>query len=346
MPRLSIGLADLETLLAVAECGSFSAAARLLSLSQPAVTGRVRRLEQRLGHVLLRRGNGAAVAPTEAGRRLLSRAAPIVEELRDLVCQFDSAHGQAAGRVTLAATPMVAAVALPRVIRLFGTERPTVAVILRDLPPRQIIGALEAGQADLAVMVLEGRHPGMTAETLFEDECLLVTPARHPLAAGAGPLLDRVLDHPIVSIAGQDGIWSQIAAACHRRNLAFRPACQANSVHAAIAMVEAGIGITLVPETMLPKLDPEILAVSRIADRRFVRRFALVRAKGRPATAPAEELSRFLRIHLGCRGLAGCADRGEGQDRPAPDLQPSVRRSHRNVLPPFAPSEERANAGC
>lgn len=337
MARLSIGLADLETLLAVAECGSFSAAARLLSLSQPAVTGRVRRLEQRLGQVLLRRGNGATVAPTEAGMRLLSRAAPIVGELRDLVQQFEDELAGSAGRVVLAATPLLAAVALPRVIRLFGAACPSVAVSLRDLPPLQILGELEAGRADLGVMAFEGRHPGVRAETLFEDECLLVMPARHPLAdAASGPALDRVLRHPIVSIIGQDSIWSQIAASCRSLGLPFRPAGEAHSVHAAIAMVEAGIGITLVPAMMLPRLDPEMLAATRIADRRFVRRFAIVRARGRPATAPVEEFCRFLHIHLG----------GRAHHRPAAERHPSARRTRREILPPFALSGERANAGC
>ena len=110
-----VGLSELETFIAVAEFGSFSAAARHLHLSQPAVTARVQKLESLLGTKLLHRTT-RNVAVTDDGQRLTTRAKETLCQLRLLIGEFTQQRAQHRHRVVVASSPMLAATMLPELI--------------------------------------------------------------------------------------------------------------------------------------------------------------------------------------------------------------------------------------
>ena len=180
-PALRFDLAELETFLAVARLGSFSLAAKELHVSQPSVTSRIQRLEGTLKVKLLTRTT-RRVEPTPEGARLRDAAERALSGLRDVLREFQSAADADRRRVVVAATPMVAALALPAIIRSYCQRYTDVEVRLLDLPYEQLLAAIEAGAADLAVTVFDGAPGKFRFQFLVDEEMRLVVPAAHPLA--------------------------------------------------------------------------------------------------------------------------------------------------------------------
>src|SRR5690349_19587631 len=143
-----IGLRELEAFVMVAELGSFSAAARRLNLSQPAVTARIQKLEERLGTRLLVRTT-RSIEATDTGRRLAEQAALTLRELNTLLLELMAEGARDRPRVVVATTFMVAATILPRLIRRHAEREPDTEVVLRDLHQAAAIDSVQRGESDL-----------------------------------------------------------------------------------------------------------------------------------------------------------------------------------------------------
>ena len=118
MPRINLGPADFETFVAVAELGSFGRAAQRLSISQPAVTQRVLRLERVLGMKLFDRTT-RRVSLSGAGVRLMQKAQPTIVALRSILEDFHNEASLKAGTVALGVSPSLAATVIPSILRRF-----------------------------------------------------------------------------------------------------------------------------------------------------------------------------------------------------------------------------------
>jgi DNA-binding transcriptional LysR family regulator len=296
MQRLTTGLAELETFIAVVERGGFSRAAELLHLSQSAVTKRVGRLEAELGVRLLNRTT-RILSLTTAGRRLCIRSTPLVEQLRGALNDIREA-APSRSEVSILATPMVASVVLPALIRQFSSTNPGIHVVLRDLAPDQAVEELRSGLADFAVMVLDHVTRDLHYKTLVRDECVIVGPADHPAIVHGMMTLEQLVRHPLIAVPAQTTIWSKFAAELACRQVQFRPAHEANSLVAAIGMVEAGMGFTLVPEAILPCIHAHRVGWARIRGATIVREFGVVRLRQRRQSPAAQTFCRLLQAHM------------------------------------------------
>ena len=146
LPRLKFKLEDLETFLTVAELGSFSRAAEMLGVSQPSITSRVQRLELSLGTTLLARTTRRIVV-TDAGERLRTTADTALLDLRILLRTFRAeAETRKTHRMTLAATPLLAAVVLLPIIRRYMQSHAHADIKLHDVTVQQALAELTSGR--------------------------------------------------------------------------------------------------------------------------------------------------------------------------------------------------------
>lgn len=165
-------LDELEHFVAVVEAGSFTAAARRVHLSQPALSASVARLEQALGARLLTRGRGGA-SLTAAGEALLPHAQAAraaVEDGRQAVAEVE---GLRAGLVRVGAGATFATYVLPPLLRRFRDLHPGLKLTLREAGNEELIEDLRRGALDLAV-VPSGGPPDLHEEPWMTDELLLV----------------------------------------------------------------------------------------------------------------------------------------------------------------------------
>lgn len=246
---LRLEIVDLETFLAVASLGSFSAAARQLNVTQPSVTSRIQRLEAALGTRLLVRTT-RKVELTERGTLLRGETDRTLAGLRNLVDRFRLDAAAARNRVVVAATQMVAATMLPDVLRSHRERYPGVDVQLRDLRHVDAVQAVATGDADVGVIHFDGDDKRFKAQPLRNEPIVLVVQPNHPLARKRRVTLDEMAAYPLMMLDQYDGMKARIAAEVAHRGLMLKPAVSAGNLMTLMGMLDANMGILLLPRVM------------------------------------------------------------------------------------------------
>ena len=172
-------LRQLNAVLAVAEHGSFSAAARSLHTVQSNVSTHVARLERELGATLIDRSTGQV---TDEGAVVVARARRIQSELDALTADVASAHDLVSGPGRVGVIGTTARWLVPRLVEEMAANYPQVQVIVYDATTSSLLLQLASGRIDLAVLTLPVDDPDLRSEPLFDEDRLLVTPPEHPLA--------------------------------------------------------------------------------------------------------------------------------------------------------------------
>jgi LysR family transcriptional regulator, carnitine catabolism transcriptional activator len=296
MPKASMGLEliELETFIAVAQAGSFSMAAQMLHVTQPTVTGRVQRLENMLDTKLLVRTT-RKVNTTPQGRQLLVEATAALQRLNQLVDGFRQKARLARQRVVIAATPMLSALSLPPVIHAYFERYPDVKVELHDLQYADALAALDAGTADLAVLALDEKDARFRFQTLWTDDMVLVVPVGHPLAARSRVALEALTEHRLTVVGQYQPVLSRLANEMERCGLALpKPKTLAN-LNTLMGMLDAGIGITLLPRSMGRRGEGLRHVVVEIEGLLLRRNYGIALPPKAKLSTAAQSFCRFLR---------------------------------------------------
>ena len=211
---------QLEALLVVAECRSFSAAARQLGVSQPAVTRTISELEASAGAKLFER-TAAGVFLTPFGKSLERHASAILSELKHADLELAAMRGAAFGRVAVGTTPAGAAWLIPSAIEMFALSKPEVRVFITETRLALMFGALRAGDLDLVIAPLTNDESAIefAAEEIYRDQFCAVVNSRHPAKTSSKISLGALSRYPwIVPPADtRPGTWVQ--AMFKRHNL-------------------------------------------------------------------------------------------------------------------------------
>lgn len=298
-PRLSmrIGLVELETFIAVAELGSFSQAAQRLHVTQPSVTTRVKRLEDALGTKLFVRTT-RRVETTPDGTRLLREASAALASLRTLVDEFTQEGRLARQRVVVAATPIIASDVLPPLVRSFSERFTDIRLTLLDLVHREVLAAVESGEADVGVLALDGEDQRFRAEPLMTEDVLLVVPRQHPLASRREVTLEQIADCKLMIIEQFQPMRQRIAEELQRRGVQMPPATVVAHVHTLLGMLNAGMGVALMPRYMATRCQVEGHAACEIDGIRLTRTYSLVHLRKATPSSATVSFASFLRKAL------------------------------------------------
>ncbi|MFF3327018.1 LysR family transcriptional regulator [Streptomyces sp. NPDC002889] len=182
---MDVDLRDLELLEAMAEAGSLTAAAERLYVSQPALSQRLTRMEDRLGMRLFDR-QGRRLVPNAAGRRMLVAAHQVLAELQSATRDLKDMREGRDRRVRFTAQCSTTFQWLPPVIRAFRDQHPGAEVRIESVPDDAPIPALLADQVDVALVTKPDREMDRVSLThVFDDEMVAVVPAQHPWATRA-----------------------------------------------------------------------------------------------------------------------------------------------------------------
>jgi len=248
-----LDLRRLRVLQAVAREKSFSAAARSLDYTQPAIGHHVRRLEAELGTPLVIR-RGRTIDLTAAGAALAQRADALLAGATAAWEEVTAVAGLRAGRVRLAAFPSAGATLVPPALALLRDRHPRLEITLVEAEPPELAELIRRGDADVA---LSFEYAGLDAEAetdldrteLCIDEKLAVLPADHPLADETEIDLAQ-LEHERF-IAGCPRCRGHLVALCRQAGFEPEIALATDDWVAVQAMVAAHLGVTLLPSLVL-----------------------------------------------------------------------------------------------
>ncbi|HEV7286927.1 MAG TPA: LysR substrate-binding domain-containing protein [Kaistia sp.] len=295
---INFSLAQVAAFIGVAETGSFRAAAERLHLSQPAVSARVRQLEEHLRVDLFNRTT-RSVSLTPAGERLLHASARALGELEHLADELREEAGLSRGRIAIAAIPSIAATILPPAMAAFREAYPGVAVELVEVLTRRTFEAVEQGVAAIGLMSGPMPRDPFDFEPLFEDPCVAVVARDHPLAGRSTVSLDDLGAWPAVCSPRGAGLRDTVEAAFEAHGVALTVAHEANTFSTLVAMAAAGFGATFVPRIFQGKLDLSACAVLPIAGNAVTREVGIVSLRGRADSPAAAAFRALLRNRCG-----------------------------------------------
>ena len=276
MDRINADL--LRTFIEVARLEHLGRAADALQSDQSTVSRKIARLEHELGVPLFER-IGRSIRLTKAGRRFVGRAERILDEIRDAVAEAAGTVSAETGEVHLGFLHTVGARWLPTRLARFLEQYPGVRFILEEGTAGEVVSGLLEGRFDLGIL---GPPPPNTPELelvpLFRERISVVVPAQHRLAGRTSVTLRDVSGEPVILPRSRSGLRKVIDDAFARQGLSEHVAYEGDDFAIIEGLVEAGLGITLLPTPLptpstrvvvIPLRDPPIARTMAIAwDRR------------------------------------------------------------------------------
>ncbi|KGN35483.1 LysR family transcriptional regulator [Knoellia subterranea] len=273
-----IDAAGLRVMRAIADEGSFTAAALSLGYSQPAISQMVRRLEARTGTTLVER-IGRSVRLTEAGAVLARHAGPVLSALDAAEEEVAAIAGLRSGRVRLMAFPSASATLVPKALAKVKAEHPGVSISFSEAEPRESLAALRAGECDLAVaFVYEGTDLGRGEEDLdafvttplLDDEVLLAVPRDHELAKAKHVDMGALKDE--TWIAGCPRCRGHLLQLASTADYVPDIAYETEDYVAVMGLIAEGLGVAVIPDLILKTVHHEDVAALPItpASRRHI----------------------------------------------------------------------------
>ncbi|WP_043834938.1 LysR substrate-binding domain-containing protein [Muricoccus aerilatus] len=247
-------LRHLRYFVAVAEEGSVTRAAQRLGLQQPPLSQQLRALEREIGVPLFNR-EPRRVVLNEAGRLFLRSARAILGQAQEGVEEVRRFHRGEEGRVAIGFTSSASLHPLaPRLIRAFRDRYPLVRFEVEESETYALLLALEEHRIDVALLRIPvARIPHLSSHTLASDGLIAALPRAHPLAAEEAPLdLSALAGEPFILYRRTDGpgIYDALLGGLQRAGFVPRVVDEVSRIIAAINLVAAGRGVTIVPASM------------------------------------------------------------------------------------------------
>ncbi|MET7616502.1 LysR family transcriptional regulator [Streptomyces sp. NPDC005408] len=248
----------LRVLRAVAATGSFSAAARRLGCTQPAVSQQMKALENSAGTPLLVR-TGREMRLTQAGEVLVRHASGILAGLTAAEEEIAAIAGLRAGRVRLVSFPSGSSTLVPAALAALRAAHPGTRVSLVEAEPPRSVEMLREGDCDVA---LAFRYGGTTAEwddlvvrPLLTDRLVGLVPEGHRLAGADAVTIADLADEPW--IAGCPRCRRQLVEVCEEAGFTPRIDFATDDYPAVIGLVGAGLGVAVLPELAMESVRPK-----------------------------------------------------------------------------------------
>jgi DNA-binding transcriptional LysR family regulator len=248
-------LHQLDYLVAVVDEGSFTRAAARLHVSQPAVSAQIRKLEHELGEPLLDRAP-AGVTPTAMGAALLDEARAAVAAIGRIRETVAAHRGLLQGRVNVGVIGSGLPPELPDLLASFARAHPGVEVSLSEGRGGERLDALLDGRSDLAIVGIVGDPPpGIAAEPLSDEPLVAAVGPDDPLAGRSHVHLRELVDRPIIALPPGTGLRAGIDAALAAAGIAPRIAYEAGTPAMLGELAVRGLGVALVPASVVPFVD-------------------------------------------------------------------------------------------
>ena len=285
-----MSLRQLETLVAIADAGSFHAAADRLAITRSAVSMQMKALEQDLQTPLFDR---ARRPPT-----LRENARPLVEQARRILRLHEDfrlgarAAGAVAGILRIGVIPTASTGILPDALAVLRERTPLLQVRIENELSTELIRRVERGMLDAAILTEPPRlGAGLRARTILEERLLVVAPADSPGETDFA-LLSAL---PFVRFNRRAGVGRIIDAALRARGIEVQERMELDSIESILMMVSRGLGAAIAPERSISNDQRSVLKCVPFGDPPVRRRVGLLERASPDRSALTDALLDALR---------------------------------------------------
>jgi len=290
---MNYSLRQLRVFVAVAQQGSFSRAGQLIGLSQSAVSHSIKELEAEMGIRLLDRTT-REVMLTEAGQQLATRLERLLEELNTTLLDVRSYGQQRSGTVRVAASQTISAQLMPQTLAASQQAFPDIKIMLRDRPQQWVLQSVRNAEVDFGIVVGPLQSPDFACEPILDEPFLLLCRRDDSLASAPQISWSLLNGRTMVLQDYASGSRWLIDEALRGQQVQAEIVQEIGHPVTLYPMVEAGIGISILPALALPLPEGRPLMVRRIFPE-INRTLMLIRRKNRSLSPAAEAIWQEVR---------------------------------------------------
>ena len=290
-------LRQLEIIRAIAETGSFTAAGDKLHVSQSAISRQVLLLEEELGEAVFHRV-GRRVRITAAGDALLQLSNRVFQDVRDTLTGIGDRQESLKGTLRLVGGMTVCLYVFPALLSELRRVHPQLDLKVSAGSSERCIAELRTGVADLGLLTLPIDAPDLVKVPVLQEELLLVTELKHPLARQKKIVPSDLIRQPFVLFENGSNTRRVLDEFFLKEHLEPRIVMETENVEIIKAMVKTGLGIGIVPyQAVLPEVTRRQLFCSRIAGYHLFRETGWIYPKmSRLPRTVSEVLNAFNRV--------------------------------------------------
>lgn len=300
-----MNLRDLEYILAVMETGHFGRAAVACHVSQPTLSGQIKKLEDELGVTLFERGRGGA-RPTDTGRAIAQEAQKALRAATEIREIAQAAQDPYAGEFRLGLIPTVAPYLIPLFVARLRKALPDLSMIYREDITERLVRDLETGDIDAAILATPPDTDTLHAIPLYTEPFRLVFPDGHQLSSLAHLRMTDVDQNDVLLLTEGHCFRDQALSICEapspkvvRKSPRNTTSLRATSLETLINLVAQGQGVTLVPSLAMAGLSDDLgLEDRRLEDEGAARDITLTIRRSTSRRALAGRVAEIIRSGL------------------------------------------------
>ncbi len=268
---------QLEYLLAVANHGSFSAAAEHCFVTQPSLSMQIKSLEEELGVVLLDRSH-KPVIPTEAGGVVIHEAKETLMAYQNIRESVAELKGETTGKLRLGVIPTISPYLLHKFIPTFVTNYPKVELEVRDMVTADIIEALKRDQIDAAIVAGGTCGDGIVEHDLFDDHFYAYVSPQHHLYARKNIEIEQIDTKDLVLLSSGNCMRDQVMELCRAKSES--PSSHytfvSGSIDTLVRIVDCTTTLTIIPEIAVEYIPARHQGrIKRLADGKAARKISV-----------------------------------------------------------------------
>ncbi|MCP4006099.1 MAG: LysR family transcriptional regulator [bacterium] len=292
-------LLRIRSLISVAQHGAITEAAAALGLSQPALSRRIKQLENEFGAELLERSQ-RGVALTEMGRLVESEGRALVERYQRLQESVEAHQRLDVGMVRIGGGATAVAFVVPPTIVSFQASHPGIVFKLKEAGSREVEEDVVAERLELGVVTLPVHSPELEVQHLCDDRIVLVAAAEHSLAQRKRLPVRALHGQALVGFEAGSAIRHLIDGDLREAAVEMNVVMELRSVAAILQMVATTRSLAFVSELGVAGADPRV-RVLRVQGLNIIRQLAVIRKRGRPLSSAGEAFARALRASIAKR---------------------------------------------
>ncbi|MFM7870728.1 MAG: LysR family transcriptional regulator [Actinomycetota bacterium] len=240
---------QISSLLAIADHGSFSAAARALFTVQSNVSAHIARLEREVGATLVDRTSGAL---TEEGQLVADHGRRIMRELDDIAADLAAMHDIVAGEARVGVIGTTGRWLMPQFLTRLAQNYPDVRPLISEGGTSSLLPRLLSGHLDAAIVHLPVEEPELQVEPLFAEDLVLLVHARHPLHGRRRVSMSDLAEHPLLLPPPSAALRRIINRSADEHHVTLGVQAEIDGVRLMASLAFEGFGAAIVPATAVP----------------------------------------------------------------------------------------------
>jgi len=242
-----MNIKDLKYFLTVSELEHFGKAADKCCISQPTLSGQIKKLEEELGVALFERTN-RRVLLTDTGKQIANSARRILREVDIIHETARSSTNPLSGKFRLGAFPTLSTYIFPQLVPQVKKNLPNLRLVLLEEKTEILIHKLQVGEIDAALLALPIQHDFFKSALLFEDIFYLAVPPDHALIKEPTILQSQLQQYPLLLLEEGHCLRDQALEICQLHGIGEEQDFKATGLETLRQMVKSGTGITFMPK--------------------------------------------------------------------------------------------------